>query len=254
VRRGRSAGAFRAFAIGYVDHRTSLLKTDNRPAPLRAADREAIALATWGANYVHVVDMDRRGKLDLVGWGVAQTGSWGALSQRAGAVFAEVGWQPRTAWNPWLRGGYSWGSGDGNPLDDRNGTFFQLLPTPRQYARFPFYNMMNNQDVYGMLTLRPDPKVTLRGEVHHLRLASSADLWYGGGGAFQESTFGFAGRPSSGRESLASVFDVSADTQPTPHIGVNLYYGHASGGGVVGGTFSRSARGNFGFVETVVRF
>lgn len=254
LRIGRDTGSFRAFGIGYVDHRASVLKTDNRPAELRAADRESIALATYGANYVHVMDLERRGKLDFTGWAVAQAGSWGNLTQRSGAFVGEIGWQPRMKLSPWVRGGYSWGSGDGNPLDGRNGTFFQLLTTPRQYARLPFYNMMNNQDAYGIVTLRPNAKVTLRGEVHNLRLANRADLWYGGGGAFQESTFGYAGRPSSNRQSLASVWDVSADTQPTPHIGVNLYYGHASGGGVVRGAFPNGAGASFGYLETVVRF
>jgi hypothetical protein len=50
------------------------------------------------------------------------------------------------------------------------------------------------------------------------------------------------------------VWDVSADTQPTPHIGVNLYYGHASGGGVVRGAFPNGAGASFGYLETVVRF
>jgi hypothetical protein len=80
-------------------------------------------------------------------WGVVQTGSWGDLAQRAGAFVGEAGWQPPVkVLKPWLSAGYSYGSGDGNPNDSHHGTFFQVLTTPRQYARFPFYNMMNNED------------------------------------------------------------------------------------------------------------
>jgi hypothetical protein len=32
--------------------------------------------------------------------------------------------------------------------------FFHVLPTPRPYARFPFYNMMNNEDFYGASMFR----------------------------------------------------------------------------------------------------
>jgi hypothetical protein len=41
-----------------------------------------------------------------------------------------------------------------NPNDKTHGSFFQILPTPRPYARFPFYNMMNNEDFYGTVVLR----------------------------------------------------------------------------------------------------
>jgi hypothetical protein len=77
---------------------------------------------------------------------------------------------------PWLSAGYSYGSGDGNPSDSRHGTFFQLLTTPRLYARFPFYNMMNNEDFYGTLNVHPGRKLTLRSEAHALRLSADARL------------------------------------------------------------------------------
>jgi len=60
----------------------------------------------------------------FVGWG-------------AGMVDLEGGYQPKIlpALKPWLRGGYYYGSGDGNPNDNRHGTFFQILPTaPRGLA------------------------------------------------------------------------------------------------------------------------
>ncbi len=77
--------------------------------------------------------------------------------------------------------------GEDDPTDARNGTFFQVLPTPRIYARMPFYNLMNLEDVFGSLSLRA-ARVMLRAEIHGLRLAESADLWYQGGGAFERQT------------------------------------------------------------------
>ena len=71
---------------------------------------------------------------------------------------------------PWIRAGYFRGSGDDNPTDTRNGTFFQVLPTPRIYARMPFYNLMNLEDVFGSLSLGV-ARVSLRAEIHGLRLA-----------------------------------------------------------------------------------
>lgn len=254
VKSGRGAGSFRAFTVGYVDGRESLAKPDNRPAAVRAADHESIALATFGVDYVHVFDAGS-GTFDVVGWAATQTGSWGALSQRAGSAFGELGWQPREPrLKPWLRAGYRYSSGDGNPGDGRNGTFYQVLGATRQYARFPFYNMMNLKDVYALVAVRPSPKATLRSEVHGLRLASGADLWYGGGGPGQSDAFGYAGRPSYGQESLATFWDLSADTQFLPHLGVNLYYGHAAGHDVIKVTYPNRASGHFGYLETVIRF
>src|SRR5262249_29004494 len=126
------------------------------------------------------------GTVDLLLWGAVQTGRWGVQKQRAGSVDLEGGFQPKILpkVKPWIRGGFTFGSGDGNPNDNQHSTFFQLLPTPRPYARFPFFNMMNTEDRFGSLLLRPHPKVTISSEFHALRLSDANDLWYSGGGAF----------------------------------------------------------------------
>jgi hypothetical protein len=251
----RSAGELRVFALGYIDHRTLVLKTDNRPTPIRAADLGKIEIATWGADYAHVFNTTGAGKFDFLVWGALQTGSWGNLAQRAGAFVGEAGWQaPVKVLKPWFSVGYSYGSGDGNPNDSRHGTFFQALPTPRQYARFPFYNMMNNEDWYGTLNVRPVSKLALRSEAHALRLANAADLWYSGGGAFQPKTFGYTGRPSNGNRGLANVWDLSADYQITRSFSTTLYYGRAWGKGVISAIYPKDANGQLIFLETNLHF
>ena len=251
----QSAGELRVFAVGYIDHRTLVLKTDNRPAPIRAADLGKIEIATWGADYAHVFNTTDAGKFDFLVWGVVQTGSWGNLAQRAGAFVGEAGWQPPvTILKPWVSAGYSYGSGDGNPNDGHHGTFFQVLTTPRQYARFPFYNMMNNEDWYGTVNLKPVSKLALRSEVHALRLASASDLWYLGGGAFQPKTFGYTGRPTNSNRGLANVWDLSADYQFSKTFGATLYYGHAWGKGVISAIYPKDANGQLIYLETNVHF
>jgi hypothetical protein len=196
---GQNAGQLRVFALGYIDHRTLVLKTDNRPTPLRASDLGKIEIATWGADYAHVLNATNAGKFDFLLWGVVQTGSWGSQAQHAGAFVGEVGWQlPVKMLNPWFSAGYSYGSGDKNPTDSRHGTFFQALPTPRQYARFPFYNMMNNEDWYGTLNLRPASKLTLRSELHALRLASASDFWYSVEARFSQTLSAIRAAPAMG--------------------------------------------------------
>jgi hypothetical protein len=249
------AGLLRVFALGYVDDRNTVLKTDNRPQSVRAADLGKIEIATWGANYAHVINTETAGKFDFLAWGAVQTGSWGNLTQRAGAFVGEAGWQPAVKiLKPWISAGYSYGSGDGNRNDSRHGTFFQVLTTPRQYARFPFYNMMNNADAYTTVNFRPAAKLAMRTEAHWLRLASSSDLWYIGGGAFQPRTFGYTGRPSGGHQGLANVWDLSADYQFTKNFAATLYYGHAWGKGVIANVYPKDPNGQLIFLETNVHF
>jgi hypothetical protein len=249
------AGELRLFGLGYFDHRTGVLKTDNRPSAVRASDHGDIRIGTYGGNYLHVFNTPSSGKFDIVVWGAAQTGSWGLLTHRAGAFVGEFGWQPpTTTLKPWLSAGYSYGSGDGNSQDSVHETFFQVLPTPRPYARFPFYNMENNEDFYASLNLHPQSKLSLSTELHALRLSSRSDLWYAGGGVFQQMTFGYLGRPSNGNRSLANVWDLSADYQATRAFGVSLYYAHAWGKSVIASIYPKDRNGQFFYLETNLRF
>jgi alginate export protein len=248
-----NAGELRLFGLGYIDHRTSVIKTDNQAD--RAADQGEIQIGTYGGDYLHVFNTRACGKFDFFVWGAVQTGAWGRLTQRAGAFVGEFGWQPPVkTLKPWLSAGYSYGSGDGNSSDSVHGTFFQVLPTPRLYARTPFYNMENNEDFYGSLNVRPRAKLALRSELHALRLADKSDLWYLGGGAFQPKTFGYTGRPSGGNRSLANVWDLSADYQATRAFAVGLYYGHAWGKAVIASIYPKDRNGQFAYVETNLRF
>jgi hypothetical protein len=251
----QNSGELRVFAIGYIDHRTLVLKTDNRPQTVRAADQGKIEIATYGMDYAHVYNAENAGKFDFLLWGALQNGSWGTQTQHAAAFVGEAGWQlPVKMLKPWISAGYSYGSGDGDPNNGRHSTFFQLLPTPRQYARFPFYNMMNNEDLYATLNVRPLSKLSLRSEGHALRLASASDLWYLGGGAFQPKTFGYTGRPSNGNRGLANIWDASADYQVTRSFSATLYYGHAWGKGVIEAIYPKSANGQLMFLETNYHF
>ena len=250
-----SAGEWRIFGLGYQDLRDGVLKTDNRPAPVRTADTAHINIGTFGGHYVHTIET-RAGQFDALAWVALQSGSWGNLNRRAGAFAAEAGWQPEflAGLKPWFRGGYDYGSGDKNAGDSTHGTFFQVLPTPSVYARFPFFNMMNNRDVFGELQVRPSKKITVRSDVHSLRLANRNDLWYSGGGAFQPWTFGYTGRPSNGQSGLATLYDLSADYNVNGHVAVGTYYGYAAGKLVPQSIYPQGRNASLGFLELTFKF
>jgi hypothetical protein len=252
---GKSAsGEWRVFGLGYSDYRDGVVKTDNRPTAIRAADTGHINIGTYGGHYLQTIGTPA-GALDFLAWGALQNGSWGRLAQRSSAFAAEAGWQPPVAGalRPWIRGGYDYGSGDGNPNDNTHGTFFQVLPTPRVYARFPFFNMMNNRDAFGEVILRPGKALTIRADIHSLRLANRNDLWYSGGGAFQPWTFGYTGRPSNGQLGLATLYDAGADYNVNNHAAIGAYYGRAMGKLVIQSIYPNGRNANYGYLELTFR-
>ncbi|HWQ56113.1 MAG TPA: alginate export family protein [Bryobacteraceae bacterium] len=254
VPRKRSKGEWRLFSLYYQDWR-NVVKTDNRPLAIRALDRDDIRIASFGGHYIHA-HQTNSGTVDLMAWGALQAGTWGVLDHLAGALALEAGWQPPglPRLRPWLRAGMYYGTGDGNPSDGDHGTFFQFLPTPRVYARFPFFNMMNNRDLFLSGILRPHRTVTIKSEARFLTLASRDDLWYLGGGAFQPDSFGFVGRPSQAFRGLANLYDVSIDWQASSAILVTGYVGHARGRGVVRAIYPEGTDATLGCLELVYRF
>jgi hypothetical protein len=242
---------WRLFAIGYHDGRTGIAKTDNRPLPVRQADHQNIRVGTYGGDFMTAIPAGP-GQFDFVGWGALQNGQWGEQDQRAGAAAIEGGYQLlHVASTPWLRGGWWRGSGDNNASDNKHGTFFELLPTPRVYARIPFYNLMNLTDDFVQIIDRPTPKLELRSDLHWLQLTSGKDIWYQGGGAFDNKVFGMTGRPSGGHSSFASVADISSDWHAKPYLDVNGYYAHVWGKSVIGSDYPQGRIGQLAYVEMI---
>jgi hypothetical protein len=250
---GHHAADTRFFAIDYDDFR-HIVKTDNRPAAIKSHDTENIHLQTWGLHSIHAVTTNA-GTIDALGWAAFQTGRWGTQTQRAYALDFEGGFQPAILKKvkPWIRGGYTIGSGDSNPNDSTHGTFFQILPTPRPYARMPFFNMMNTEDGFGALILRPYSKVTISSEYHSLRLTNANDLWYAGGGAFQPWSFGYTGRTVSGRRSLGNLYDTSLEYRATKYATFTAYVGYTQGLAVMQQIYPAGKDGRFGYLEALFR-
>lgn len=248
----------RVFGLHYHDGRRAL-KTDNRPQSARLADTDNIRLTTLGGHFISAIKAGS-GTVDVLVWGAGQFGDWGRLDQRAGAIAVEVGYQPgggaAAKIKPWLRFGYFRSSGDGDPNDDDQTTFFQVLPTPRIYARFPFYNLMNNEDLFAQVRLKPHSRLSLRADVRHLRLSNEKDLWYVGGGAFQKNTFGYVGRPAAGNKTLGTLFDFSVDYGVSPRTAISFYAAGVRGGSVQAAIYPAGGRhpaGRYLYVEVTQR-
>jgi hypothetical protein len=244
----------RGFALGYHDGRTGIAKTDNRALAVRQADHKNIRIGSYGADVISALPAGRN-TVDLLFWGVLQNGSWGALNQHSGAFAVEGGLKfDHVASKPWLRGGVLRTTGDNNPSDSVHNTFFQVLPTPRIYARYPFFNSMNSRDEFVQLVDKPSAKLDIRSDMHFLQLTSAADLWYQGGGAFDNKVFGYTGRPANSHAAFSSLYDVSADYAFNPHVSLGMYYAHAFGKSVVHSIYSANEDSNYGYFELTYKF
>jgi hypothetical protein len=195
------------------------------------------------------------GQFDFLFWGALQNGSWGSLTHSANAAAAEGGYQlVHLATSPWLRGGWFRSSGDSNATDGTHNTFFQLLPTPRIYARLPFYNLMNSTDEFVEVNDKPIKPLAVRADLRWIQLTSAHDLWYSGGGAFDNKVFGYTGRPANNAMSLASLADVSADWQVTKAVALNFYYAYAKGKTVAAAIYPTNRNMQYGYAELVYRW
>ena len=114
--------------------------------------------------------------------------------------------------------------------------------------------MMNNKDLFTSLLLRPARATSVRAEAHRLSLAQGADLWYAGGGAFNNTVFGYPGRPSGGKTDLATLLDLGADRGLGPVTMVSVYVGTVLAGDVVRNVHPSANAGHFLYLEMTRRF
>lgn len=243
----------RLFYICYADGR-GLRPADNRAFDVRNADRRHLAINTGGGHVVHVIPTSV-GPIDLLGWGAVQAGDWGRQNHHGWAFAAEAGWQPNMSWllpwKPWLRIGYNRSSGDDDPSDGDHNTFFQILPTTRLYSFTTFYNLMNNEDAFVQLILRPMQGLIWRTDFHDIRVTEKNDLWYQGAGATLEDRqpgFGYAGRPTFGKRALFQIIETTLSYNLNKHINIQLFFSHIFGDSIIDQIFSGNDA-NFGYIE-----
>jgi hypothetical protein len=242
---------YQAFSYFYRDRRPLTAVVDNSGSRDRPVN---VTIATVGGSYARVSPTPA-GELDAVAWGAAQTGDWYGRNHRAASVAIEAGHRwTSTALTPWLRGGYLWASGDSARFDDRHGTFFQMLPSSRQYALSSVYAQMNLRDLFAQLQIEPR-RFRARIEVHALHLADAADLWYQGSGATasKDRFFGFSGRSSGGHAALGSVVEGTIDVPIKKYWSISGYAAMMSPGDAVRGMFTNKKL-TFWSVENVIRF
>ncbi|MGH7198624.1 MAG: alginate export family protein [Candidatus Omnitrophota bacterium] len=249
------------FYYGYDDHRNiaaTTVRFDNTGRSIRSGTETDIELHTFGGHLVGAYKIGP-GVWDVLGWAAVQEGLWFELDHEAYAFAAETGYQFNgLPWKPWLRGGFNFASGDDDPKDGDHETFFQMLPTARLYSFSILYNLMNSEDVFLSLILKPLDNVTVRTEVHAVELAEKKDRWYLASGAMHNNVADdFAARASGNNDDLGQLVDVTVSWAVHPDVTITAYYGHFFGGDVAESFFSGNGAqqdANYAYAEVVVNF
>ncbi len=244
----------RFFYIKYIDSRSVTQRVDNTGAT--TAPKVDIDINTFGMDMAGAYKAGP-GEMDALVWSAIQQGDWYQLDHRAFACTGEIGYQFKKIFaNPWIRTGVFYGSGDSAPFDGYHETFFQLLPSTRLYSFFPIYNLMNNQDLFAQLILKPFQALAIRSDWHFIALSERADRFYSGTGATQKkgTNFGYTGRPGYGKSDLGNLLDITINYQINPQFGVSAYYGHFFGGSVIEKLYPNGGDANLFFVEVGFKF
>jgi len=255
----------RLFYIYYGDDRNAVSAVDNRTAPPGKAtallnsnkllSNSSLSLHTIGTHLLTVTKLGP-GAIDGMVWGAYQFGDWTNQSQSAYAFAAEGGYQfTDVMFKPWLRAGYSIGSGDTNAKDGTHGTFYQLIPTARLYNKFPFYNMMNTQDAYAQFIVAPTQSTKLGVDFHYLALAETSDLFYGGSGPTSRSgSLSFYARNGGGNSTIGQVVDMSFSHTINKYLSWAAYYAHAFGSDVTRNVYQTKNDADYGYIEFTASF
>lgn len=231
---------------------------DNRNPAITLAGND-LKINTTGVSMVGAYPMGT-GELDTMLWFAFQLGDFGIEDQRALAFIAELGYQfTSTPWKPWLRFGVAYASGDGDPNDSDNGTFFNMVPTNHKWYGYADTTAFSNiVDLYNQILLKPHKKVFLGLEGHLFWLASDDEVWIGGSGPFNDSAFGYAFRnpvPGNDIESfLGGEIDITVSFKALEYLVLQAGYSHFFGAEGVQAVFDGEDQLDWFYTQATIPF
>jgi hypothetical protein len=191
---------------------------------------------------------------DLLLWGALQTGEWGSEDQDAWAFLVDLGRRFDNApGKPDVHLAWEQSSGDTDPDDRSHGTFFNVLPTNHKfYGSMDYLAFQNLRDAYVEALFGVGPKLKVRTAFHDFALTETTDLWYGGSGAYEEGSFGYAGR-AIGRTYPSKSLGQELDLELTWPLASGFELGMGGGrwwsGEAAEAFFPRKHGGTWGYLQ-----
>ena len=231
---------------------------DNRDVAITKTGDD-LKIDTIGANVVGAYPVGP-GEIDLLMWVAFQFGNFGDLDQKAVAFIGEAGYQFTEApWKPWLRAGFAYASGDGDPNDSNNGTFFNMVPTNHKFYGYADVNAFSNlADAYFQFLLSPHKRVNLAVDGHLFWLASDDEVWIGGSGPFNDAVFGYEYRnPVEGNDiekDLGGEIDLGVNIEALDFLSFQVGYSHFFGHSGVGAVFDKKDDLDWFYAQSVINF
>lgn len=188
----------RIFTVQYEDER-------------RAAPGQDLSINTSGVSF-----LAGNAASDVLLWGALQTGDAWAFLFDVGRRFDNLPGKPafHLAWE--------------QSSDD----FFNVLPTNHKfYGSMDYLAFRNLRDAYVESLFGIGPKVKVRAMFHDFALTEQGDFWYGGSGAFEEESFGYAARAAAyPSKDLARELDVEVTWPLRSGFELGIGGGHWWGG------------------------
>lgn len=180
---------------------------------------------------------------------VVQTGTAGGRDLSAFASYVEAGYTFQAPWKPRLGLEYSYGSGDGNAADNKQGAFQNLFPTNHlHYGYMDVFSWSNLHNVALHLSAKPTAKITTSLDYHLLWLATTSD-------ALRRANATTAVRPISPNAGsfVGSELDLLMSYAHNTHLSFTLGYSHLFAGDYLANTGAGSDA-NFLYVMTNLKF
>lgn len=200
------------------------------------------------------------GEIDLMLWFAFQFGDFGTLDHRAFAFITEAGYQLKNvAWTPWLRVGFAYASGDSDPDDSDNGTFYNMVPTNHKWYGYADVNAFSNlADLYFQFFLNPHSRINLSLDGHLFWLASGDEVSIGGSGPFNNAVFGYVYRqPLPGEEIeqfLGGELDFGINIKALDFLSFQVGYSAFIGGDGIEAVFDGEDTLHFFYTQAIVSF
>jgi hypothetical protein len=181
-----------------------------------------------------------------------QTGEVRGLDLTAFAAHLDFGYTFDIACRPRIALGYSYASGDSDPLDGDIETFQNLFPTNHKfYGQADFFSWQNIHDAELDLKVSPVKSVTLRADFHAFFLASNEDAWYRANGVTTVRPLNALARNADSY--VGSEIDVLATWAVTKNVTLEAGYSHFIAGEYLKDTGAHSDA-DFGYVQATITF
>lgn len=181
-----------------------------------------------------------------------QTGEVRGLDLTAFAAHLDVGYTFDTSWMPRVALGYSYATGDGDPLDTDIETFQNLFPTNHKfYGQMDAFSWQNIHDIELNLKASPIRSVTLRADFHAFFLASTDDVWYRANGVAAVRPLNALARNAS--DYAGAEVDVLATWAVNKYVSLEAGYSHFFAGDYLEDT-GASDDADFGYIQATITF